>query len=509
SAYGIAAVSSGTNGKVVMARAQIGGISGDQLVGKATFKAKTTAGDASFVFTSETSLIESINNTNILPSVASAHGLTYKIENTTPAPTPTPTPPPPTPTPTPTPTPLPTPSPSPAPTPTNTATSSSKPAPSVYVSPFNKTIQPGQTFTVEVRTNSGNTNVNAVNAEFTYPTNLVDFVSFDYTGSAYGIAAVSSGTNGKVVMARAQIGGISGDQLVGKATFKAKTTGGNAKLSFLPATSLLESTNNTNILPSASSAYGVSYTVVGSSTTTPPPADKADDKAKDQASTSTDTSKNKTNTNTNTNTNNTSVNQSPTATPTPSDDTDGSDNKSEEVNQAEESSSKISAVIVIKDTDGKLVKNTKVFINGKEYKTDNKGQIQYKGEVDSVLKITMKAKDGTVKDLGSVTLVKGATDQKYDLVSSVPIPQSNTFPIIPIVTLSIVLLLLAGGFVGVNKYNRTQQYKIAHGLASDKTYVGEPAPNQVNQPTTIITPSQEPIEEDINQAAKKIIDEQK
>lgn len=133
--------------------------------------------------------------------------------------------------------------------------------PNIYLSPTTQPLQANQTFQVQVRANSGTTSVNAIEADFTYPASLIDIVSIDTTTSAYQTQAVNSGALGNVSIARAQIGGLTGDQLVAIITFKAKTTGGNVSLSFVNGTELISSSNNTNILPSLSSAYGATYKI--------------------------------------------------------------------------------------------------------------------------------------------------------------------------------------------------------------------------------------------------------
>ena len=133
--------------------------------------------------------------------------------------------------------------------------------PNIYLSPTTQPLQANQTFQVQVRANSGTTSVNAIEADFTYPANLIDFVSMDTTTSAYQTQAVGTGANGNITIARAQIGGLTGDQLVAIVTFKAKATGGNVNLAFINGTGLISSSSNANILPSLSSAYGSQYKI--------------------------------------------------------------------------------------------------------------------------------------------------------------------------------------------------------------------------------------------------------
>jgi hypothetical protein len=53
------------------------------------------------------------------------------------------------------------------------------PAPTVYLQPQTQTLGPNSNFTVEVREDSAASSVNAVQANFNYPANLVDFMGFD------------------------------------------------------------------------------------------------------------------------------------------------------------------------------------------------------------------------------------------------------------------------------------------------------------------------------------------
>lgn len=135
------------------------------------------------------------------------------------------------------------------------------PAPTVYLTPAAKTYPVNTTFTVQVRENSGTTAVNAVQANFSYPTNLLQFVSIDTTGTAFTTIAPSSGGSGQVSIAQGIIGSLTGDQLIATVTFKTLTTGGTAAMAFTSGTALLNSTTNTDILGSLSATGGASFLV--------------------------------------------------------------------------------------------------------------------------------------------------------------------------------------------------------------------------------------------------------
>src|SRR4051794_29705103 len=70
--------------------------------------------------------------------------------------------------------------------------------PTIYLNPATQTIGPNGTVTLDVRENSSTTAVNAVQANFTYPTSQLTFVSIDTTGSAFTVQAENSGGAGLV-----------------------------------------------------------------------------------------------------------------------------------------------------------------------------------------------------------------------------------------------------------------------------------------------------------------------
>lgn len=144
--------------------------------------------------------------------------------------------------------------------------------PTVYLNPLNPStpsIALNSTFTIQVRENSGTTAVNAVQANFSYPVNLVDFVSIDTTGTAFDIEAQSTGGNGQVSMARGKTTtSVTGDQLVATVTFKSKTSGGSVPMAFTSGTALVSYGTNADILGSLSNTGGVTYTIDTTAPTT-------------------------------------------------------------------------------------------------------------------------------------------------------------------------------------------------------------------------------------------------
>lgn len=137
--------------------------------------------------------------------------------------------------------------------------------PTMYLSPASQVMPINNTFTVQVRENSGTTAVNAVQANLTYPTSLLTFVSMSTTGTAFSTAGPSSGGGGTVSIAAGTpctttCSTVTGDQLIATITFKSTTTGGAAAVAFATGTALVSSSTNQNLLPSLASTAGGTYT---------------------------------------------------------------------------------------------------------------------------------------------------------------------------------------------------------------------------------------------------------
>ena len=115
------------------------------------------------------------------------------------------------------------------------------------LSPATSTVGLGNNITVAVRENSGTDPVNAVEADLSYPTAQLQFVSIDATTSAFGVEAVSSGGSGSVTLARGGQTAVTGDQLVALVTFKALAPGA-AAVTFKSSSALVRSTDQTNVL---------------------------------------------------------------------------------------------------------------------------------------------------------------------------------------------------------------------------------------------------------------------
>lgn len=140
------------------------------------------------------------------------------------------------------------------------------PAPTMYLTPETVTIAPNTTFTVTVRENSGTVPTSGVQADFTYPANLVDFVGIDSTASPFTSQVKASGASGQVSIVRAQLEPpfLTGDQLVAVVTFKAKAAvNGTSNMAFNLDTGIINTTNNTELLGSLSRTQGTALTIDG------------------------------------------------------------------------------------------------------------------------------------------------------------------------------------------------------------------------------------------------------
>jgi len=138
----------------------------------------------------------------------------------------------------------------------------------LYLSPASGTYNTGSQVAVQVMVNTGTDPTNAVQADFSYPTSRLQFVSIDGTGSAYDIDASSSGGNGTVSIARGKIGTVTGTALIATVRFTVQGTAGSAALSFLGSSAVVRSTDNANVL---GSTVGATYTVAVPATPTPTP----------------------------------------------------------------------------------------------------------------------------------------------------------------------------------------------------------------------------------------------
>lgn len=136
----------------------------------------------------------------------------------------------------------------------------------IYLTGQGTVFNVGQTYTMEVRENSNTTNVNAVQANIGYPTDIFQFVSIDDAGSAFSINAQKTAINGLIVIARGNTTPVKGDQLIARITLKAAAATGSFTLDIKDYSVIASSTTNKNISKENSGITGPVY----APTPTPP-----------------------------------------------------------------------------------------------------------------------------------------------------------------------------------------------------------------------------------------------
>ena len=135
----------------------------------------------------------------------------------------------------------------------------------LYLSPASKIVPQGSVFSVSVRVSSTEP-INTVQANLSYPTDKVDFVSINTVGSAFDIQAENSGGGGLIKIGRGLVGVVTGDKLVASINFKAKVNSGSASITFAAGS---EADNAGNVVVSATK--GGKYTFTDLPTPPPPP----------------------------------------------------------------------------------------------------------------------------------------------------------------------------------------------------------------------------------------------
>jgi hypothetical protein len=138
----------------------------------------------------------------------------------------------------------------------------------LYLSPSASTVYKGNTFSVSVRENSGSEPVNAVQANLSYSSNLLQFVSIS-SSSSFAVVAQSSGGGGSVKIARGAQPSVTGDKLVASVRFRVLASSGKATVSIAGGSSVVSAKSNKNIMTSSS---GGSYTLAPAPPAPPPAA---------------------------------------------------------------------------------------------------------------------------------------------------------------------------------------------------------------------------------------------
>jgi hypothetical protein len=116
----------------------------------------------------------------------------------------------------------------------------------IFISPASATNHVGDTITLTVRENSGSTAVNAESFVGAYNQNLLQFLSWDFSTSAFEVAASSSGGSGAIAADRGTTSStLTGDQIIGKANFKVLAPG-TTSVTVDNASVVLQTSNSTD-----------------------------------------------------------------------------------------------------------------------------------------------------------------------------------------------------------------------------------------------------------------------
>src|SRR5581483_4743161 len=113
---------------------------------------------------------------------------------------------------------------------------------SLSLSPASGTYSKGGSISVDIVEDSGSDTVNAVQANFSYPTNLLSYTGVT-NSSAFPVEAQSSASGGVVQIARGATTPVSGTQTVATIHFTV-LDGGSASLSFSGGSAVVRSTDN-------------------------------------------------------------------------------------------------------------------------------------------------------------------------------------------------------------------------------------------------------------------------
>jgi hypothetical protein len=117
----------------------------------------------------------------------------------------------------------------------------------LYLSPKSGSYSSGANFTIQIRENSSQTLVNAVQANLAYPTDLLKVVKVDASSSKFKVEAQNQSGGGQITLARGSTSPILGDQLVAQVTFQGIATGA-ARVTFVSGSALVNASTNKSIL---------------------------------------------------------------------------------------------------------------------------------------------------------------------------------------------------------------------------------------------------------------------
>lgn len=128
----------------------------------------------------------------------------------------------------------------------------------LYLTPAAGSYTVNDQVVINIREDSNTVAVNAVQANLTYPTDKLQYVSTDTTGSPFSSTVQNDGGSGSVQLGVAFLGGsTTGDQLVAKVTFTALAAG-TAGVQFAAGSSIADYANASDVCQAQN---GGSYTI--------------------------------------------------------------------------------------------------------------------------------------------------------------------------------------------------------------------------------------------------------
>jgi chitodextrinase len=217
SAFSVEAPTTASGGKLSIARGSTTPVTGDVLVAKVNFTVLSGTGSAGITFDTTSVILRSSDSTSVLGNTA---GTTFNYPSL---------------------------------------------VNRLYLQPVTGETATGDTFDLAIRSNTS-TLVNAVQANLTFDASKLEYVSSDFAGSAFEVAAEAVGSTGSVKIARGTTTPTSSDKLVGTVKFKLLATSGNAAVEFAEDSVILSSATSTNVLTEKA---GATRNVL---VATPPPA---------------------------------------------------------------------------------------------------------------------------------------------------------------------------------------------------------------------------------------------
>ncbi len=128
----------------------------------------------------------------------------------------------------------------------------------LYLTPASGGYSNGATVSVTVKENSYSTQVNAVQANLTYPTGQLQFQSINTSSSAFTTTLQSTGGSGSVQIGVGSLGNsVTGDAIVAVVTFTVIGTG-FAQIQFAAGSGIAQTSDSTDICKKQT---GSSYTL--------------------------------------------------------------------------------------------------------------------------------------------------------------------------------------------------------------------------------------------------------